>query len=487
MVLATGRCTLTVDIRWRTVFAFVIATCLVISPFLVFPLARGAAFYDNQRLIEIFCAVLALAVISWQLMNGSSIPLLFSRPIAILLVLFFSLGFISSATAYSPRHAFFDWANLLLLLGIAWLIAWEVSIRKDVLLDKLLMVCGLACASYLLITIILYISALKVGIQPSPSQLIVGYDNYRFFNYVQTISLPLLGLLAARMPDRGRRIFWWVISALWWMLLFVGFGRGTFLGLTIGIAIVWYAVPKVAGAWCRSMALAGVAGLVSYLFFYAAIPLILGMEPFGLFFTSLDRTAENPTSGRFVLWARAIEMIQANPWLGGGPAHFAHYGRDLPYGASPHSWVLQIGSEWGIPALLLLSGALALAMLRLWQLRKVISAENQDTLTAWLVTGLAVLADGLVSGLIVMPTSQLWITLYVGCAWGWTYSLSPTGKTIKWQQSVGIRVTLVLVVLLMIYALAHLTWHDLKDEKFQSNVYSKEIIYSPRIFHDGSF
>lgn len=476
---------MTVDIRWRSVFSFVIATCLVISPFLMFPLVRGAAVYDNQRLIEIFGGILALAVISCQLMNGSSIPLLFSRPIAILLVFFFSLGFISSATAYSPRHAFFDWANLLLLSGIAWLIAWEVSLRKDELLDKLLMVCGLAAASYLLMTIFIYILALKAGIQPSPLQLIVGYNNYRFFNHVQTISLPLLGLLAARMPDRGRQVIWWVITALWWMLLFVGFGRGTFLGLTIGIAIVWYAVPKVAGAWCRSMALAGVAGLIAYLFFYWAIPLLRGMEPFGLFFISLDRTVEDPASGRLLLWGRAVEMMQAAPWLGGGPAHFAHYGRDIPYGAHPHSWVLQIGSEWGIPALLLLSGALALAMQRLWQLRKTISAGNQDTLTAWLVAGAAISVDGFVSGLIVIPTSQLWIALYVGCAWGWTCSLSPTVKTIHYQPSAGVRITAVVAALLMTFPLIHLTWHTLKD--IQNNPYSKEITYRPRLFLNGDF
>ena len=476
---------MTVDIRWRSVFAFVIATCLVISPFLMVPLVSGAAVYDNQRLIEIFGGILALAVISCHLMSGTPIPLLFSRPIAILLVLFFSLGFISSATAYSPRHAFFDWANLLLLLGIAWLIAWEVSIRKDVLLDKLLMVCGLAAALYLLMTIFIYILVLKAGIQPSPSQLIVGYNNYRFFNHVQTISLPLLGLLAARMHDRGRRIFWWMITALWWMLLFVGFGRGTLMGLTVAIAIVWYTMPKVAGAWCRSMALAGVAGLIAYLFFYWAIPLLQGMEPFGLLFSSLSRTVESPTSGRLLLWARAVEMMLADPWLGGGPAHFAHYGRDIPYGAHPHSWVLQIGSEWGIPALLLLSGALALAMLRLWQLRKIISAANQDTLTAWLVAGAAISVDGFVSGLIVIPTSQLWIALYVGCAWGWTRSLSPAVKTIDRKRSAGVRIMAIMAAFLMTYPLVHLTWHELRD--IQSNPYSKEVTYRPRIFLDGDF
>jgi len=44
--------------RLRSVFPFWVATCLVVSPFFVFPLVSGAHFYDNQRLIEYFlCAI----------------------------------------------------------------------------------------------------------------------------------------------------------------------------------------------------------------------------------------------------------------------------------------------------------------------------------------------------------------------------------------------------------------------------------------------
>jgi len=478
---------MTVTINLRSIFPFWVATSLIISPFLFFPLVNGASFHDNQRLIEISCVIFALVITSFQLINGLSIPLLFSRPIALLLVLFFLLGLVSSSTAYSPRHAFFEWTNLLLLLVISWIVASEISAKGDFLLDKVLMLCGLACALYLLLEVAIYISVLKAGVQPKPSQFIIGFGNYRFFNHVQTISLPMLGLMAARMPDRGRKLFWWVITALWWMLLFVSAGRGTFLGLTVGIAIVWCTMHKAAGAWCRSMVLAGLAGLLAYLFFYAAIPLMQGLEPFGFFFSTANRTIESPTSGRLLLWIRALEMIRENPWLGAGPVHFAHYGRDLQIAAHPHNWPLQIASEWGIPALLLLSGMLALAMLKLWKLRKIISARDQDTLTVWFVTGWAILVDGLVSGLIVMPTSQLWIALYFGCAWGWSYALSPSVKIIDFRPSVVRRVPIILGLLLMIYALVHGIWPELKELSAPKDFYSRKIDLYPRIFSNGSF
>lgn len=453
------------SIKLRSVFPFWVLASLAMSPLLVFPLVSGAHFYDNQRLIEISCVLFALVLIWFQFMHGAGTPQLLGRPLMLLLALFFLLGLVSSSTAYSPRHAFLEWANLLLLCGAAWLVATEISAKGDLLLDKVLMLCGLACAAYLLLEIAIYLSVLKAGVQPKPSQLIVGFDNYRSFNYVQTISLPMLGLLAARMPDRGRRLFWWGITALWWMLLFVSAGRGTFVGMAVAVAMVWGTLHKAATAWCRAMVLAGVAGLFAYLLFYAAIPLLMELEPFGLLFTTAERTIENPTSGRLQLWIRALEMVGKDPWLGAGPMHFAHYGRDLQLGSSPHNWPLQIGSEWGLPALLLLCSVLALALFKLWQLRKIVAVKDQDTLTAWLVTGLAILGDGLVSGLIVMPTSQLWIVLYVGCAWGWTYSLSPAVKTVDFRLSAVHRIFISLCVLLLMpmYALVNGIWPELKE------------------------
>jgi O-antigen ligase len=473
--------------RLRSVFPFWVATCLVVSPFFVFPLVSGAHFYDNQRLIEISCVLFALVVIWVQLIQGAASLQLLSRPLTLLLALFFLVGLVSSSTAYSPRHAFLEWTNLLLLCGVAWLVAAEISVKGDLLLDKVLMLCGLACAAYLLLEIAIYLSLLNAGVQPKPLQLIVGFDNYRSFNYGQTISLPMLGLVAARMPDRGRQFFWWTITALWWMLLFVSAGRGTFVGLMAAMVMVWFSLRQAAGAWCRAMMLAGLAGLAAYLFFYVAIPLSMGLEPFGLLFGIAERTVENPTSGRLLLWVRALEMIFDNPWLGAGPVHFAHYGRDLQLGSSPHNWPLQIGSEWGMPALFLLCGVLALAMFRLWRLRKIVSVKEQDTLTAWLVTGLAILVDGLVSGLIVMPTSQLWIALYVGCAWGWTYSLAPAVKSMELRPSARHRMLISLAVLLMMYALARGLWPELNELKVLNALDSETTVLAPRIFSNGSF
>ncbi len=465
-----------------------VAVSLLVSPFLVFPLVKGAGLYDNQRLVQTSCALFALLVGVRQWVRGAARPLLWDRQIVSLLGLFLLLGLVSSALAHSPRHAFFEWVNLLLMLGMSWVVASQVSSRGEALLDKLLLAAGLACAAYLLLEILVYLSWLKAGVRPSPRQLIVGYNNYRFFNHVQTISLPLLGLLAARMLSRDRKLFWWGITALWWMLLFVGLGRGTLTGMAAGIAMTWLLLRQTAAPWCRTLLWSAAGGLAAYLVLYALIPVSLGMEPFGLFFSGAERSIGNPGSGRLQLWSRALEMTVATPWLGAGPAHFAHYGRDLSGGnAHPHNWVLQIGSEWGLPALLALIGAVALAMRRLWQLRTEIAPQDQDTLTAWLVTGWAILVDGLVSGLLVMPTSLLWIGFYVGCAWGWVVSRASPAENMAPRLSILKRCAGGAVTLLLIYGLLRSVWPDVLGFSTRQPVEQDNPVYRPRIWQDGLF
>lgn len=470
-----------------SVFPFWVVVSIAVSPFFAFPLVAGAIFHNNQRLIEISCVSFVLLTALTQLIHGDALPQILGRLLTILLALFFMLGLVSSSTAYSPRHAFFEWTNLLLLLVAAWMVAAEVNVKGDLLLDKLLMLSGIACALYLLLEFAIYISVLKAGVQPKPALFFLGFSNVRFFNHVQTISLPMLGLMAGRLADQDRRLFWWGVTALWWMLLFVSAGRGTLVGLTVAIAVVWCALGKSAMAWCRAMLLAGLAGLLAYLFFYVLIPVSRGLAPFGFLLTTVERSVENPTSGRLQLWIRSLEMVAEDPWLGAGPLHFAHYGRDLEIGASPHSWPFQIASEWGLPALLLLCCVLALAMFKLWQLHKTIAEKDQATLTAWLVTGLAILVDGLVSGLIVMPTSQLWIALYVGCAWGWACARAPLPQTVAFRRTRARSFLVTVGALLLMYALLNGVWPELTEMSARNGAYSESKALSPRIFSNGNF
>lgn len=484
--------------RWvlfKISISYLIAIAAVTSPLLIIPFVSGAGFHDNQRVIEVLCVALSAIIFVGRLFSNPSIKRLCNGYLICLLMLFFLLGLASNVLAYAPRYAFFEWANLLLLIAMSGLIASEIVSRGDAFLDQILRLCGLGCAFYILIEFIIYLVLIKLGGQPSNAALIFGFDNYRFFNHVQTITLPLLSLLTCRESYGKKNVLPWGVMSIWWALLFVSSGRGTFIGMLAGICMSWLCLRKDAWQWCRVMLSSALIGLVIYILFYVLLPVLLGLQPFGFLFSVLDRTIENPDSNRWPLWVRAWELTVAHPWLGVGPLHFAHFGRDLQLGAHPHNWVLQIACEWGIPASLCLVAAVVLGFKRLLAVRQYLAptdTKNRLTLAAWLTTGVAILVDGLVSGLIVMPTSQLWIALYIGCAWGWAVSMAPIQVETKLGLPIVARVCSAVGLLMLLYFLVNGLWPEIQnlplheEQNLQKDLYVNPIL-RPRIWRAGYF
>ena len=480
----------------RTAISYLIVVMAAASPFFAFPLIGGFGFYDNQRLIEIFCVIVAAIFFSVRLIQDQHMPIRYDSATFKLMALFITLGFVSSTMAYAPRYAFFEWSNFLLLFALSYLIASEIAVKGDALLEHILRLCMLGCAAYIFVEIIIYVVAIKIGHQPQDTMLIFGFDNYRFFNHVQTTTLPLLVLTVYLSNNRKIKMLTLSVASLWWALLFVSAGRGTFMGLLVGLSVVWLCLRQDALPWCRIMLWSALIGLGIYFLFYVLIPLSLGLQPFGFLFSLFGRTIENPDSGRWPLWMRAYEMILKHPWFGMGPIHFAHFGRDVQNGAHPHNWILQIACEWGTPALFCLVTIVALGFKRLLMVRQYLApsdVKNRLMLAAWLTTGVAILVDGLVSGLIVMPTSQLWIALYIGCAWGWVVSITPAqSDATKLGCSGTVRICGLVGILVTIYFLVNGLWpeiHNLpfyESQSLQKDLYPSSIL-RPRIWAGGYF
>ncbi|AMO97240.1 O-Antigen ligase family protein [Collimonas fungivorans] len=479
-------------------FAILTAIVAAIGPLWPFALIDGAGHHDNQRILQIFCVMLS-ALLGMRILFLSRreiIPRLYDKPVMFFLVLFFVLGFISSIVAYSPRRALFEWANFLSLVIMSLLIASEMRTKGSVLLDKMLFVCGLGCGLYIFMEIIIYVAVINAGGQPANEILILGFDNYRFLNHVQTITLPFLGLFAVRSNDTRRKVFAWTVLSMWWALLFLTAGRGTFIGVLAGLCVTAMFLRREALPWCKVMLYSGLFGFGAYLLFYVLIPMSLGLHPFGFLLSVVGRTLDNPGSSRWLLWIRAWEIIMAHPWLGAGPLHFAHFGRIVQNGAHPHNWVLQIACEWGIPALLCLIAALALAFKKLLAARRYTAlkdGKNQLILAAWLTTGVAVLVDGLVSGLFVMPSSQLWIALYIGCTWGWSCSVMPSAQAKQTMRlSIATRIWGAVGVLILICILGNGLWPEIRnlplyeEQSLQKEIYPDAIL-RPRIWLGGYF
>jgi O-antigen ligase len=167
---------------------------------------------------------------------------------------------------------------------------------------------------------------------------------------------------------------------------------------------------------------------------------------------------------RFFVWGNAVELIRQHPWFGVGPMHFAHDAARFRWGAHPHDWVLQIAAEWGLPALLLLGFALVRGLLALVRSRAGMSSieSGNVVLPALLVSGAAALVDGLVSGVIVMPQSQLAVALYLGLAIAWVRMSAPEEGPSHAVRSAA-RLANAFVLLVALASLVGGTYADIVD------------------------
>jgi O-antigen ligase len=386
--------------------------------------------HDGQRCIELLALLFCVGTIS---ASGRGNALAAARtPVQLFLLVFFTLGLVSAALAWSPRHAMYEWSSMLLLVMLAFAVATEISKTGADGIGRILQLVGAVCLVYSLRIVLVYAATLASGYQIDMHDLAIGFSNARFLNHAQTALLPLLVLLCLQAPTGGllRRI-WFVLAAFWWALLFVSEARASVLALGAGCAAAFLSCRGQARGFLKFMGLTALAGVAIYLTIFIFLPMLAGLKPIGSVANVVARTAADPASGRQVLWKRAIELIAQHPWLGAGPLHFSHYGADLQLGAHPHDWIMQIGAEWGVPAFLCAVALIGLAARALWRAGACIAPAdlgNQQILAAFVVAAAAIPVDALFSGVLVMPQSRLAIALVTGCVVGWVRSLEDQAR-----------------------------------------------------------
>ncbi len=154
---------------------------------------------------------------------------------------------------------------------------------------------------------------------------------------------------------------------------------------------------------------ASVWGLVVYVLLFVVLADNLSV------FARLQQIGQD--SGRFELWALALEMIAQHPLLGEGPMHFARHVNE--HASHPHNAVLQWAAEWGIPSVAVLLGVVGYSFFA-WNRRckRAMYAGDQHEHDLLMVAMTAALttaaAYSLVDGVIVMPLSQFLLVAVAG-------------------------------------------------------------------------
>jgi len=430
---------------------------LCLALFLNFILVRG---HDRQRLVEVATVLSGGAIV--LLAYPAVWARLFAGHAGKALMAFFALGILGTATAFSPRLAAFEVANLFLLYVAGMTTAEELARYGQRGLRLILTCMAAACVLYACLFVVVYIGSLSLHIPLELADFTVGFNNFRFFNHTQTSTLPLLVLLCCLTPRTSKlRWLWLVLTTYWWMALYVTAGRGTMVGMAAGCVVAAAVARQGAGQYLRQMVLTAVLAIVAYYIFLVAIPPLFGIEGMHSFSDTLNRTAADPTSARTYLWHRATSLIVQHPWLGVGPMHFAHHAGDIHLGGHPHDWLFQVGAEWGLPGLLCLLVALGLGLRALvrtgWRVPAA-DTDNKNIFAALLVGAVAILVDGLVSGIFVMPQSQLGVALYLGCAFGWQRYVAPQETQAGPRRA--IRVVIMTSVVAAMVAVVVAVWTD---------------------------
>ncbi len=275
-----------------------------------------------------------------------------------------------------------------------------------------------ACGTYAAMLVGLAAASAASGLALSWPSMALGYDNYRFFNHVQTVAVPMLALVAAD-PRRHavlRRSALFAIAVYWAYVLCSG-ARGTALALAGGVVLAVAAVGwRCTWPVLRQLAVGAALGTALYAAVFVALPSV-GLIALA---APAERSAASMASdsARLQLWRIAADQIASAPWLGIGPMHYAH--QPNPKAAHPHNVYLQVAAEWGIPMLVAMLALAASGLLRLRAAVRAVGAGPAGTEGAGLLIAcLAVLLDGLVSGTFVMPVSQMWIALCVGWTLAW--------------------------------------------------------------------
>jgi O-antigen ligase len=453
-----------------------------------------ADMHDDQRAFQILF-LFAFALLLAPGARAAALGKMASRPARWLLGGFFALGCVSALAAYAPRYAFYEVASFFLLLALGLCVAAEIA--QDVATNtwRLLQAIGLVCLVYALRIVVVYALALVMHSLAEGRDLTPGFSNYRFFNHVQTVTLPLLVVLFMRTPRSTRmRWVWFLLASFWWAMIGATAARGTLLGELAGCAAMLVLRRRQGLRFVQWMAATALVGAALYLVLFVLLPALAGMVPFGELSGVVERTVADPASGRERLWRRSFELIAAHPWRGVGPLHFAHHAADVRTGAHPHNWALQVAVEWGLPALACLVAAIVAGARGLLRAGRAVAAageQNQLLFAAFAVTGVAILADGLLSGLVVMPQSQLFIMIYLGCAIGWSASMRTAVAPASRPPGAA---KLIAPVLLVVAAgcLAAGAWPELgprlrHDPSVNAAASISGVTRWPRLWQDGYF
>lgn len=413
---------------------FLLLTCALFANSILNTWRIGFSWNDQQRVYQLLLLCISTGIAYF--LPTLSLP----RHSCILLFILLGFGLLSTFFAEFPVWAFKEWARYAGLFILAMVIAY--SARQVWFLKALLYLLAATAFLNAFQFLTYYLMAFATGILMFDADMLFnGFSNPRFLNQFQILFMPILAYLAFHHWQAAHRYSKLLASIIFvtllvqWCIAFSLGGRGLWLGLAVGHAVLIVFFPRF---W-RLLTVQAAAGLLGFIVFY----LMFTVVPEWLGQTSLVRDSMRfGLSKREVIWQLAWDMFIANPWLGVGPMHFSAEVNSVA--AHPHQVVLQWLAEWGIFATL---AAIFIAVQGMFHGLRFIRSEKGQPLDAALwMSILGALALAQVDGVFVMPYTETWLAILIGLAMArWS---RPSTAESRWQ-TYSLRILAIAVILIL--------------------------------------
>jgi O-antigen ligase len=393
-------------------FALVAVVYVGLVPLL--PMVAGKSWYDTARVAQGPLFLIAAVGLAFNQLLGGRSSLRLASPVKVILGVLACLVLASCAHAEVPILA---WREIAMLVGIASLVG-SIAATTDAHWHRTLVGRGmiLAAAAYSACMLVVLGLSMTAGVDLDNARLIFGYDNPRFLNHSQTAMLPLLvGVLAIEGLGKSWRALAWISLACQFTLLALTLGRATTLSLFVSAVLAAMLYGRAGRMFALRLLGGCLSGLMLYWLLFRWLSGAMGISVGDTLNAAAGLESDH---SRLYLWRIAVGFIAGSPWLGIGPMHFAHHPNHS--GAHPHNIYLQVASEFGLPAALLIFGGLFFLLIRrALSLRPQQSVADADPMSlAALFACVGVAVDAMFSGNLVAPISQVWIALAAGLLYG---------------------------------------------------------------------
>lgn len=385
--------------------------------------------YDQKRILELFVfASTIIIILLTPSLRRQIITMLLSMQslVRYTLLAFLLFGAISALLSKIPTAAFLEWSLFVMIILFSF--SWCVLVYKYGV--KLYLSLSFLCFLVIMIYTrsVIQANVLSHNVDNHMPIEFPYFINIRFFTQYAVFTLALLPL--ADMWCTKKRFYEYLraplflLAGCWWALVILNGSRGLTLSFIVSTIIGLFVFKNFLLPWVWRQGVYILLGIIIVMFLIISPQTVIDHEIVKQNINHIDSFQHSAIATRLVLYHYAFFLIKKHPFFGVGPMHFASRPplfliENHALAGHPHNVFLMIFSEWGMLAGIAISIFAYLALKKFIQTAYAVQKKNKDEFFVQIYACFAMslcagLLDALVSGVFVMPLSQMMFAVVAG-------------------------------------------------------------------------